>query len=42
MKQPILFNTGRPSDARHDLSEIMQKVAHGDKQAFSALYDAVA
>ncbi|MFF7442099.1 ECF RNA polymerase sigma factor SigK [Streptomyces sp. NPDC008122] len=42
MNQPIPFNTGRPSDpARRDLTETMQKVAHGDKQAFSVLYDAL-
>ncbi|MFF7300731.1 ECF RNA polymerase sigma factor SigK [Streptomyces sp. NPDC008265] len=43
MNQPIPFNTNRPSDpARNDLTETMQKVAHGDKQAFSVLYDALA
>ncbi|MFI8341967.1 ECF RNA polymerase sigma factor SigK [Streptomyces sp. NPDC085639] len=43
MNQPIPFNTGRPSDpARRDLAETMQKVAHGDKPAFSVLYDALA
>ncbi|MFJ4776360.1 ECF RNA polymerase sigma factor SigK [Streptomyces sp. NPDC088762] len=43
MNQPIPFNTGPSADhARHDLTETMQKVAHGDKQAFSVLYDALA
>ncbi|WP_374115731.1 ECF RNA polymerase sigma factor SigK [Streptomyces sp. NK15101] len=43
MNQPILFGTGRPADAgRDDLSDVMQQVAHGDKQAFSVLYDALA
>ncbi|MER6213476.1 ECF RNA polymerase sigma factor SigK [Streptomyces sp. NPDC001674] len=43
MNQPIPFSSARCADsARGDLSEVMQKVAHGDKQAFSALYDALA
>ncbi|MFE5620573.1 ECF RNA polymerase sigma factor SigK [Streptomyces virginiae] len=43
MNQPIPFNTGRSADpVRPDLTETMQKVAHGDKQAFSVLYDALA
>nr|WP_225805045.1 ECF RNA polymerase sigma factor SigK [Streptomyces sp. NK15101] len=43
VNQPILFGTGRPADAgRDDLSDVMQQVAHGDKQAFSVLYDALA
>ncbi|MFE5490381.1 ECF RNA polymerase sigma factor SigK [Streptomyces virginiae] len=43
MNQPIPFNTGRSADpVRRDLTETMQKVAHGDKQAFSVLYDALA
>ncbi|KKZ72550.1 ECF RNA polymerase sigma factor SigK [Streptomyces showdoensis] len=43
MNQPIPFNTGRPSDpARRDLPSIMESVARGDQDAFSALYDALA
>lgn len=43
VNQPIPFGAGRPEDpGRHDLAETMQKVAHGDKQAFSVLYDALA
>ncbi|MGW7459705.1 ECF RNA polymerase sigma factor SigK [Streptomyces sp. NPDC054797] len=43
MNQPTPFNPGRSAEpARSDLSDVMQKVAHGDKQAFSALYDALA
>ncbi|MGW2667832.1 ECF RNA polymerase sigma factor SigK [Streptomyces sp. NPDC001272] len=43
VNQPIPFSSARCADsARGDLSEVMQKVAHGDKQAFSALYDALA
>ncbi|MFE5538753.1 ECF RNA polymerase sigma factor SigK [Streptomyces sp. NPDC056492] len=43
MNQPVPFSTGRSGDrARHDLTDVMQKVAQGDKQAFSALYDALA
>ncbi|MFE0699826.1 ECF RNA polymerase sigma factor SigK [Streptomyces sp. NPDC058872] len=43
MNQPIPFNTGRPSHpVRGDLAGIVQSVAHGDKQAFSVLYDALA
>nr|WP_278193403.1 ECF RNA polymerase sigma factor SigK [Streptomyces sp. MMS21 TC-5] len=42
VNQPIPF-TGRPGDpARYDLTNVMQEVAHGDKEAFSALYDALA
>ncbi|MFE0700903.1 ECF RNA polymerase sigma factor SigK [Streptomyces sp. NPDC058872] len=41
MTQPLPFGTpGRA--ARSDLVEVMQKVAQGDKEAFSALYDALA
>ncbi|MFC8981072.1 ECF RNA polymerase sigma factor SigK [Streptomyces sp. NPDC057411] len=43
MNQPLPFgagHTGRPAPS--DLTEIMGKVARGDKQAFSALYDALA
>ncbi|MFJ3586758.1 ECF RNA polymerase sigma factor SigK [Streptomyces sp. NPDC090127] len=43
MNQPIPFGTGRSDDpGRDDLAEVMRHVAHGDKQAFSALYDALA
>ncbi|MFE2164563.1 ECF RNA polymerase sigma factor SigK [Streptomyces sp. NPDC059447] len=43
MSRPIPFGTGRSDGpGRSDLAEVMQKVAHGDKQAFSALYDALA
>lgn len=43
MNQPNPFDTGRAVDpARRDLAETMQRVAHGDKEAFSALYDALA
>ncbi|MFB6507242.1 ECF RNA polymerase sigma factor SigK [Streptomyces sp. NPDC002466] len=41
MNQPLPFGTG-PAAGRAELAETMQKVAHGDKQAFSALYDALA
>ncbi|MGW4687938.1 ECF RNA polymerase sigma factor SigK [Streptomyces sp. NPDC004244] len=41
MSQPLPFGAG-PSADRADLAEVMQKVAHGDKQAFSVLYDALA
>ncbi|MFE0645221.1 ECF RNA polymerase sigma factor SigK [Streptomyces sp. NPDC058877] len=41
MTQPLPF--GAPGrTARSDLAEVMQKVAQGDKQAFSTLYDALA
>ncbi|MDK9498593.1 ECF RNA polymerase sigma factor SigK [Streptomyces katrae] len=43
MNQPSPFSSGRTGGpTRGDLTGIMQKVAHGDKQAFSALYDALA
>ncbi|MFJ2900445.1 ECF RNA polymerase sigma factor SigK [Streptomyces sp. NPDC087218] len=43
MNQPIPFAAGRPGDhADSDLAEVMQKVARGDKPAFSVLYDALA
>ncbi|CCA53686.1 RNA polymerase sigma-70 factor [Streptomyces venezuelae ATCC 10712] len=43
VNQPIPFGTGRPADTgRDDLTDVMQQVAQGDKQAFSALYDGLA
>ncbi|WP_268255017.1 sigma factor, partial [Streptomyces omiyaensis] len=43
MSRPIPFGTGRPADAdRGDLTDVMRHVAQGDKEAFSALYDALA
>ncbi|WP_405982864.1 ECF RNA polymerase sigma factor SigK [Streptomyces sp. NBC_00158] len=43
MNRPIPLSAGRPGDpARQELSDVMHKVAHGDKQAFSVLYDALA
>ncbi|MGW5680045.1 ECF RNA polymerase sigma factor SigK [Streptomyces sp. NPDC003860] len=45
MNQPIPFGAGRPADAdadRNDLTDVMRQVAHGDKQAFATLYDAIA
>ncbi|MFD3700056.1 ECF RNA polymerase sigma factor SigK [Streptomyces sp. NPDC058646] len=45
MNQPLPFDhtghTGHTGRAA-ELAEVMQKVAHGDKHAFSALYDALA
>ncbi|MFJ3921600.1 ECF RNA polymerase sigma factor SigK [Streptomyces sp. NPDC090022] len=41
MNQPLPFGPGPAAD-RTDLAHVMDKVAHGDKQAFSALYDALA
>ncbi|MGW5782238.1 ECF RNA polymerase sigma factor SigK [Streptomyces sp. NPDC003863] len=41
MNQPLPFGPG-PAAGRVDMAETMQKVAHGDKQAFSTLYDALA
>ncbi|MFE6854377.1 ECF RNA polymerase sigma factor SigK [Streptomyces sp. NPDC057674] len=42
MNQPIPFGVGRPAHTdRTDIADVMQKVAHGDKEAFSALYDAL-
>ncbi|MFB6560142.1 MULTISPECIES: ECF RNA polymerase sigma factor SigK [unclassified Streptomyces] len=44
MNQPSPFGpdpTGGPTD-RTDLPEVMRQVAHGDKEAFSVLYDALA
>ncbi|MFI5581809.1 ECF RNA polymerase sigma factor SigK [Streptomyces sp. NPDC051822] len=41
MKQPLPF--GAPDRTGHrDLTDVVQEVARGDKQAFSALYDALA
>ncbi|MFI0990806.1 ECF RNA polymerase sigma factor SigK [Streptomyces exfoliatus] len=41
MNQPLPF--GPPGQTgRSDLTQVMQKVARGDKQAFSTLYDALA
>lgn len=43
VNQPLPFGAGhdgRPDPS--DLTEVMAKVAHGDKQAFSVLYDALA
>ncbi|MEU2233897.1 ECF RNA polymerase sigma factor SigK [Streptomyces vietnamensis] len=43
VKQPIPFSGSRPADTDRDvLTDVMQRVARGDKQAFSALYDALA
>ncbi|MFB7585207.1 ECF RNA polymerase sigma factor SigK [Streptomyces hydrogenans] len=43
MNQPLPFGAGRNGRAApSDLTETMGKVARGDKQAFSALYDALA
>ncbi|MEU6312777.1 ECF RNA polymerase sigma factor SigK [Streptomyces sp. NPDC047014] len=43
MNQPIPFGTGHTGRPRPgDLAEVMQQVAHGDKQAFTVLYDALA
>lgn len=42
VNQPIPFGVGRPADTdRTDIADVMQQVAHGDKEAFSALYDAL-
>ncbi|MFD4245992.1 ECF RNA polymerase sigma factor SigK [Streptomyces sp. NPDC058525] len=41
MNQPLPFG-GTGHTGHTGLAEVMQKVAHGDKQAFSALYDALA
>ncbi|MFJ5637803.1 ECF RNA polymerase sigma factor SigK [Streptomyces goshikiensis] len=40
MSQPLPFDAD-PAARRADLAETMQKVAQGDKEAFSALYDAL-
>ncbi|MFG2833544.1 ECF RNA polymerase sigma factor SigK [Streptomyces zaomyceticus] len=43
MNQPIPFGVGRPADTgRDDIADVVRQVARGDKQAFSALYDALA
>ncbi|MEU6987907.1 ECF RNA polymerase sigma factor SigK [Streptomyces sp. NPDC046324] len=41
MNRPLPFGAVGGT-SRSDLAEVMQKVARGDKQAFSVLYDAVA
>lgn len=42
VNQPTPFNTGRSANpTRSNLTDVMQKVAHGDKPAFSILYDAL-
>lgn len=41
VNRPLPFGAAADT-ARSDLAEVMQQVAHGDKQAFSVLYDAVA
>ncbi|MFJ4880740.1 ECF RNA polymerase sigma factor SigK [Streptomyces sp. NPDC088745] len=41
MNQPFPFGPGPIAD-RTDLADLMEQVAHGDKQAFSTLYDALA
>lgn len=40
VSQPLPFGGGTAPGT--DLAAVMEKVAHGDKQAFSALYDALA
>ncbi|MFD8643172.1 ECF RNA polymerase sigma factor SigK [Streptomyces zaomyceticus] len=43
MNQPIPFGVGRPAGTgRDDIADVVRQVARGDKQAFSALYDALA
>ncbi|MEU8776542.1 ECF RNA polymerase sigma factor SigK [Streptomyces sp. NPDC048606] len=42
MNQPIPFRGNSSGDhGQGELVEVMQKVAHGDKQAFAVLYDAL-
>ncbi|MEV7443895.1 ECF RNA polymerase sigma factor SigK [Streptomyces sp. NPDC091204] len=41
MNQPLPLGAAAQT-GRAGLAEVMQKVAHGDKEAFSALYDALA
>ncbi|MEU7599460.1 ECF RNA polymerase sigma factor SigK [Streptomyces sp. NPDC040724] len=41
MNQPLPLGSAGHT-GRADLAEVMQRVAHGDKEAFSALYDALA
>ncbi|MGW0362768.1 ECF RNA polymerase sigma factor SigK [Streptomyces sp. NPDC002990] len=42
MNQPLPFGRTGHTGRAAELAEVMQKVAHGDKQAFSVLYDALA
>ncbi|WP_329286181.1 ECF RNA polymerase sigma factor SigK [Streptomyces sp. NBC_00691] len=43
VNRSIPFSADRPADIdRSDITDVMRQVAHGDKQAFSALYDALA
>jgi RNA polymerase sigma-70 factor (ECF subfamily) len=42
VNQPIPFTGRSRGPARDDLAEVMHKVAHGDKESFSVLYDALA
>ncbi|MET9957356.1 ECF RNA polymerase sigma factor SigK [Streptomyces sp. NPDC006339] len=43
MNQPLPFGSRSQGEiGRDDLAEVMRRVAHGDKQAFSTLYDVLA
>ncbi|MCF3182049.1 ECF RNA polymerase sigma factor SigK [Streptomyces polychromogenes] len=43
VKQPIPFHGSSSAEPAHgDLIDVMQRVAHGDKEAFSVLYDVLA